>query len=84
MRAKKSNNFFLTTVVWKEDKQFVSHCPELGVASVGKSPDEATVNLKEAVELYIKNAVELGLMPDLLPALKVARKYTTSFTVASP
>ena len=84
MQDKSSKNFLLTAVVWREGRQFVSHCPELGVASVGKSPDEATANLKEAVELYIENAAELGLLSDLLPTLKVKSRYTTSFTVASP
>ena len=45
----------LTATIWKEGKGYVSKCSELGVASVGESPSEALVNLKEATELYLEN-----------------------------
>lgn len=51
----------LTAVLREEDGVYVSECPELGVASCGDTPEEALVNLKEAVELYLENAKELGL-----------------------
>ena len=76
--------FNLTAVIWREEDQFVSHCPELGVASCGKLPDEAAANLKEAVELYLKNAAELDLLDDLLLTLSATQRYTTSFSVNPP
>lgn len=51
----------LTATIWQEDNTFVSFCPELGVASCGNSPDDAMVMLKEAVELYLENAQQLGI-----------------------
>ncbi len=48
-----------TSIIWKEKEDYVSKCPELGVASCGSSIEEALENLKEAVELYIENAREL-------------------------
>ena len=45
----------LTATIWKEPEGYVSKCSELGVASVGESPSEALVNLKEATELYLEN-----------------------------
>lgn len=36
-------------------------CAELGVASQGETIEEARENLKEAVELYLETAEELGL-----------------------
>jgi len=51
--------FEYTAIVWKEEKGYVSKCPELGVASCGDTFEEAVKNLKEAVELYIENAREL-------------------------
>jgi predicted RNase H-like HicB family nuclease len=45
----------LTLSIKKEGKYFVARCVELGVVSQGKSLDEATDNLKEAVELYLEN-----------------------------
>ncbi len=45
-----------TSSIKKEGKYFVARCVELGVVSQGKSLDEATHNLKEAVELYLENS----------------------------
>jgi len=44
-----------TAIITKEEKWYVAHCIELGVVSQGKSIEEAQVNLKEAVELYIES-----------------------------
>jgi predicted RNase H-like HicB family nuclease len=43
-----------SAVITKEAKWFVSYCPELGVASQGKTKKSALNNLKEAVELYLE------------------------------
>ena len=45
----------LSAVVRKEGKLYVSWCPELDVASQGKSIKSALANLKEAVELYLED-----------------------------
>ena len=42
-------------VIEKEDTWYVAHCVELGVVSQGKTIEEAQVNLKEAVELYLES-----------------------------
>ena len=52
----------LTATVWEEEGAYVSKCPELEVASWGGTPEKALENLKEAVELYLENAGELGLI----------------------
>lgn len=44
-------------------------CNELEVASQGESVDEALKNIKEAVELYLESADELGMMDDVLEQL---------------
>lgn len=82
--------FEYTAVVWKEKKGFVSKCPELGVASCGDTFEEAVNNLKEAVELYIENAKEIGLMEAFCQAIKsskfsillIAQSYVSSFPFA--
>ncbi|MEW5950144.1 MAG: type II toxin-antitoxin system HicB family antitoxin [Thermodesulfobacteriota bacterium] len=71
-----------TAVVWKEESQYVSKCPELGVASCGGSFEEAINNLKEAVELYVENARELGLMEDIQECLVATEKYTARLQMA--
>ena len=74
--------FEYTAVVWKEEGGFVSKCPELGVASCGDTFEEAVMNLKEAVELYIENAKELNLLGDIEESLTAKEKFTASFKVA--
>ncbi|HJH28279.1 MAG TPA: type II toxin-antitoxin system HicB family antitoxin [Methanosarcinaceae archaeon] len=41
--------------ITKEDKFFISRCPELGVTSQGVTLEEAQANIKEAIELYIES-----------------------------
>ena len=41
--------------ITKEDNFFVSRCPELGVTSQGAILEEAQVNIKETIELYIES-----------------------------
>lgn len=45
-----------TAIVEKEGDLYVALCPELDVASQGKTVEEATSNLKEAVELFLETA----------------------------
>lgn len=46
----------LTAIVEKDGAWFVSRCPELGVASQGKTRAEAHRMLTEAVELWLEHA----------------------------
>ncbi|HEX3108409.1 MAG TPA: type II toxin-antitoxin system HicB family antitoxin [Thermoanaerobaculia bacterium] len=47
-----------TAMIYREDGGFVSICPELDVASQGDTVEEASANLREAVELFIQSADE--------------------------
>ncbi len=44
-----------SSVVTRESKWYVSDCPELGIASQGKTIESALENLREAIELYLKD-----------------------------
>ena len=46
----------LSAVIGKENNWYVSTCPELGVASQGKTRKEAYAMLAEAVELWLEAA----------------------------
>lgn len=46
----------LTAVIQRDDAWYVSTCPELGVASQGKTRKEAYAMLAEAVELWLEAA----------------------------
>ena len=75
-------HYRLTAVIWKEGRHYVSKCPELGVASFGRSPERARKALVEAVELYLSNARKLGIMRDVAPALTSKDRFTTPLEVA--
>ncbi len=45
-----------TAMIYREDDGYVALCPELDVASQGDSIEEASANLREAVELFIETA----------------------------
>jgi len=72
----------LTAVIWKEGSQYVSKCPELGVASYGNTPEHAKAALEEAIALYISNAKKLGLIQDIKSTLSSEQRYTTPIEIA--
>jgi predicted RNase H-like HicB family nuclease len=45
-----------TAILEKEGDQYIALCPELDVVSQGRTVEEATANLKEAVELFLECA----------------------------
>ena len=47
---------YLTAILNKEDDMYVALCPELDIASQGKTVEEAKRNLSEAVELFFETA----------------------------
>jgi len=49
-------------IVTKEGNQYSSWCPDLDIASCGNTPEEATKNLGDAVELYLNTLEEEGEM----------------------
>lgn len=47
---------YFTAVIEQDDDWFVALCPELDIASQGKSVEEARNNLAEAIELFFEVA----------------------------
>lgn len=45
-----------TAMIYRENGGYVALCPELDVASQGDSVEEASANLREAVELFLEAA----------------------------
>jgi predicted RNase H-like HicB family nuclease len=76
--------FGYTAIVWKESEGYVSKCPELGVASCGDTFDEAVGSLREAVELYLENARELGIIEEVEESLTTKEKFTTHLEAIIP
>jgi len=51
-------------------KIFVVHCLNLGIASQGKTVEEAIENIKDAIKLYLEeNPEELPKIEELLPPM---------------
>jgi predicted RNase H-like HicB family nuclease len=58
--------FSFTGIILKENDVYSSLCPELDVASMGDTPEEAKAMLLEAATLHLEGAIEDGL-PYLRP-----------------
>jgi len=56
------NKRSFTAIIEKEDNMYVALCPELDIASQGNSVEEASTNLKEAIELFLESASEKEIL----------------------
>ena len=56
----------LSTLVRKEENQYVSWCPEFDVSSCGDNIEEACENLFDAVDLYLRTLVKEGELDHVL------------------
>lgn len=63
----------LTAVIEKEGKLYVATCPELGVASQGRTFEEAEAMIQEAVELLLEEADEAEINRRLNRGVKVKK-----------
>ena len=45
-----------TAIIEREGDSYVALCPELDIASQGKTVEQARSNLKEAIELFFESA----------------------------
>lgn len=80
MKAKKKT-YRLSAVFWREGRQIVGKCPELGVSSFGRNIEEAKGRLREAVDLYLVNAKALGMLGELKDVLGSHERFTTTLEV---
>ena len=71
----------LSATIWQEGSKYVSLCPELGVSSFGDNPEQALMMLREAVELFLENAREIGILDELTETLASPIRFQTSFEV---
>ena len=53
--------FVFTGIIWKEGNEYSALCPELDVASQGKTVADAKKNLLEAASLHLEGCFEDGL-----------------------
>jgi predicted RNase H-like HicB family nuclease len=67
----------LTALIEREGDEYVSHCPELDIASQGKSIEEARENLKEALQLFFETASAEEIKDRLHSELFITRVEVT-------
>ena len=69
-------NYRVSMIIERESDWYVAFCPELDVASQGKTVEEARLNLKEAIELYLTHAdpseIDLPKEPPFVSSLDIA------------
>ena len=76
--ATRTHDHLFSTVITKEGKLYVSWCPELDIASQGKSIEEAISNLKEAIELYLEDEdAKIPASRPLLTTIEVRHAKTS-------
>ena len=75
------SHYSFSVTIWRENEMYVSKCPEIEVISAGNTPEEALTNLKEAIELWIENEKELGILEDYLPALTTKTRFTSNIEI---
>ncbi len=64
----------LSAIVHREGKWFVARCPEVEVASQGRTVEESLSNLREALALRLEDEdVQLPEEPFLLTTVEVER-----------
>ena len=66
-----------TAIIEREDDMYVALCPELDIASQGKTVEKARSNLKEAIELFFDTASKREIREPLHDEL-----FITSLEVA--
>lgn len=68
MTTKKAEKVYFrySILVRQEGKQYSAWCPELDVASVGDSVEQACTNLKDAIDCFVKTYSELGELKQML------------------
>lgn len=76
MKQAKHKHF--TNVVWKEGKYFVAQCLNVDVSSFGKTHEEASKNLQEALALYLEDAPKGSIQDIEMPSLSVTEFVSSS------
>ncbi len=76
-----NKKLLLHTLIEKEGEIYSAICLELNVASQGRSIQEATANLREAVELYLEDVYEAGDEEKFIPRPAPMEEWLKYFQV---
>ena len=59
-------NLSIRVEIFKEDDLYVALAPELNVSSFGETVDEANESIKEALEAFLEECLEMGTLEEVL------------------
>jgi len=63
----------LTAAITREGPWYVARCLDVEVTSQGRTVEDATANLKEALELYFEDAPRPeGVEPPIITSIEIA------------
>ena len=71
---------FFTVAIQKEEDWYIAKCLENNVASQGKSMDEATDNLREALTLYYDDEIIPVFPQTFVTTLEIALNPIKQYT----
>lgn len=77
----------VTVFVWFEDRYFVAYEPTTGVASQGRTVEEALNNIREALELYLEDGGEIYPIERVMVTkikISMPRTATAKKTISTP
>ena len=53
-------------IVFREDKSYVTYCPEFDISSCGKSVEHAKEMLRTAIRLFLEETEKMGTLEEIL------------------
>ncbi|MGA2935306.1 MAG: type II toxin-antitoxin system HicB family antitoxin [Methanomicrobiales archaeon] len=75
------SRYHFTIAIWEEKGTYVAKSAELEVTSCGDTPSQALENIREAIDLYLKNAEEYGMLDEINAAISSQEKFTAVIEV---
>ena len=75
MKAKKTT-LDIPFIIKKEKGMYIAECLDLNIVTQGKTLREAKKNIKEALGLHFKSAMELGNLDNELEKLGVEKRQS--------
>jgi len=74
IEAGRLKEFSLPVQLFREGRQYVADCGALGLASHGKTATEARSSLKNVIEVFIEEVIEMGTLDRILAERGWTRK----------
>ena len=74
VEAGRLKTFKMAVQLFKDGNQYVADCGVLGLASHGKTISEAKISMKNVIEVFIEEVIEMGTLNKVLAERGWTRK----------